>query len=166
MTNINKLYIITGPAKVGKSTISNKLAESLSKSVLIEGDTIYNFFITDRIKPWQENAPLNLFWNNCIYLIKSYLENGYNVVFNYIINPSTLEFLNKELSNYNIIFKVLLTDEDTIIKRDLNRPLDCQMKERCIVLLRKFISYNYPKEYIIDTNNKDIDRIVNEIINS
>ena len=40
------------------------------------------------------------------------------------------------------------------------------MKERCIGLLRKFISYNYPKEYIIDTNNKDIDRIVNEIINS
>lgn len=71
MTNINKLYIITGPAGVGKSTISNKLAESLPKSVLIEGDTIYNFFITDRIKPWQENAPLNLFWNNCIYLIKS-----------------------------------------------------------------------------------------------
>ena len=34
------------------------------------------------------------------------------------------------------------------------------MKERCIVLLRKFISYNYPKEYIIDTTNKDIDRIM------
>ena len=48
MTNINKLYIITGPTGVGKSTISNKLAESLLKSVLIEGDTIYNFFITEK----------------------------------------------------------------------------------------------------------------------
>ena len=40
---MNKLFIITGPAGVGKTTISNKLASSLSKSVLIEGDTVYNF---------------------------------------------------------------------------------------------------------------------------
>lgn len=45
---MNKLYIITGPAGVGKSTISNKLAESLSKSALIEGNTIYNSFITEK----------------------------------------------------------------------------------------------------------------------
>ena len=32
------LYIITGPAGVGKSTISKKIAESKKKSVLIEGD--------------------------------------------------------------------------------------------------------------------------------
>lgn len=31
------LYIITGPAGVGKSTISKKIAESKKKSVLIEG---------------------------------------------------------------------------------------------------------------------------------
>ena len=35
------LYIITGPAGVGKSTISRKIAECKSKSVLIEGDDIY-----------------------------------------------------------------------------------------------------------------------------
>ncbi|MBR3281612.1 MAG: (d)CMP kinase [Clostridia bacterium] len=39
---MSKLYIITGPAGVGKSTISKKIAESLSKSVLIEGDDIYS----------------------------------------------------------------------------------------------------------------------------
>ncbi|MBR3524036.1 MAG: (d)CMP kinase [Bacilli bacterium] len=31
------LYLITGPAGVGKSTISNKLASLLDKSALIEG---------------------------------------------------------------------------------------------------------------------------------
>ena len=36
------LYIITGPAGVGKSTVSKKIAESKSKSVLIEGDYIYS----------------------------------------------------------------------------------------------------------------------------
>lgn len=48
---MNKLYILTGPPGVGKSTISNLLASNLEKSVLIEGDTIYNFFIGGRIKP-------------------------------------------------------------------------------------------------------------------
>lgn len=47
-----KLYLITGPAGVGKSTISTHLANKLPKSVLIEGDTIYNFFVGDRIAPW------------------------------------------------------------------------------------------------------------------
>ena len=36
------LYIITGPAGVGKSTISKELAMSSNKSVLIEGDDIYH----------------------------------------------------------------------------------------------------------------------------
>lgn len=88
---MNKLYIITGPAGVGKSTISKSLAVSLPKSVLIEGDTIYNFFVSDRISPWKPNAPLDLFWSNSIYLIKSYLEKGYNVIFNYIISPINLK---------------------------------------------------------------------------
>lgn len=71
MTNINKLYIITGSAKVGKSTISNKLAESLSKSVLIEGDTIYNFFITEK----RFKSPIRLLNERKMYCIikKTYL---------------------------------------------------------------------------------------------
>ena len=36
------IYIITGHAGMGKSTISKKIAESLSKSVLIEGDDFYS----------------------------------------------------------------------------------------------------------------------------
>lgn len=39
---MSNLYIITGSAGVGKSTISKILAEKCSKSVLIEDDTIYH----------------------------------------------------------------------------------------------------------------------------
>lgn len=60
---MNKLYIITGPAGVGKSTISYEVGKRLKKSVVIEGDTIYNFFVGSRIKPWYKDVPLDLFWN-------------------------------------------------------------------------------------------------------
>ncbi len=160
----NKLYIITGPAGVGKSTISKNLASSLTKSVLIEGDDVYNFFVGGRISPWMENAPLDLFWKNIIILINNYLENGYDVVFNYIINPKDKERLFKEFTNSKIIFKVLLCSEETLIKRDKERPIDCQMGERSIILLNEIKNYNYDKKYIIDTSNKSIKEVTKIIL--
>lgn len=37
---MNNLYLITGPAGVGKSTVSMEIAKSYNKSALIEGDDI------------------------------------------------------------------------------------------------------------------------------
>lgn len=161
---MNNLYIITGPAGVGKSTTSNLLASSLKKSVLIEGDDIYNQFIGGRISPYKENAPLELFWSNCFLLIDNYLKNGYDVVFNYIITKDNLKVLKEKFNNYNIKFTLLLTDEKTIIKRDNERPLDCRMGERSLILLKKFIDASFDKNNIIDTTNKKVNDVVNEIL--
>lgn len=161
---MNKLFIITGPAGVGKTTISNKLASSLSKSVLIEGDTVYNFFVGGRISPWKENAPIELFWENCIYLINSYLEKGYDVVFNYIISDENLKLLKEKFKNYKIVLKVLLTDKNTLLERDKEREEDCQMKERCLVLLNQFKNYNFDKKDIIDTSNLTVKEITNLLL--
>lgn len=93
--------------------------------MVIEGDTIYNFFVGGKIRPWYPQAPLELFWDNCIYLIKSYLRNGYDVVFNYIIKPQNLNLLIDTFKEYEVIFRCLLVDEQTILKRDKLRPEDC-----------------------------------------
>lgn len=42
---MRKLYLITGPAGVGKSTVSKAIAESLEKSVLLEGDEVYHHVV-------------------------------------------------------------------------------------------------------------------------
>jgi len=76
------LYIITGPAGVGKSTVSKKLAESKNKSVLIEGDEIYHHVVGSYIPAWKEGNHLELFWNICFDMIDKYLTSGYDVVFN------------------------------------------------------------------------------------
>ena len=58
---MSMLYIITGPAGVGKTTVSELVAESLDKSVLIEGDVIYHQVIGGYKAPWEDG---NHLWEN------------------------------------------------------------------------------------------------------
>ena len=154
---MSKLYIITGPAGVGKSTISKKIAESKKKSVLIEGDEIYHQVIGGYVQAWKEGNHLDVFWKVCISSVKIYLENGYDVVFNYIVTPMQLKQLQEEFKNYEIKFVLLLVNEETLLLRDKNRPEEFQMKERCIILLNSFKNNNYNNQNIIDTSNLTID---------
>lgn len=160
---MNTLYIITGPAGVGKSTISNKIASNKNKSVLIEGDDIYHQVVGGYVSPWLEGNHLDTFWKVCINIIRIYLEDGYDVVFNYIIEPDKLDRLKDSFKSYDVKFIVLMVNEDILLKRDKERPEDCQMKERCIVLLNSFKNHNYDEKYILDTSNITIADAVNMI---
>ena len=159
------LYIITGPAGVGKSTISKKIAELKSKSALIEGDEIYHQVVGGYTQAWKEGNHLETFYKICINVIKIYLEDGYDVLFNYIVTPTLLERMQDEFKNYNIKFIVLLVDEKILLSRDKERPEDCRMNERCITLLNSFRNYNYNKQNILDTSNLSVDETVDIIEN-
>lgn len=148
-----KLYVITGPAGVGKSTVSRLIAGSSPRSALIEGDDLYAQIIGGYVAPWEEGNFLDTFWKLSLSSIRIYLEDGFDVVFNYIISPEQLGMIRKEFSDYEIRFAVLLVDEETILARDRRRPEEYQMKERCIVLLNEFKDHNYPADYILDTSH-------------
>ena len=162
---MQNLYIITGPAGVGKSTISKMLANKINKSVLIEGDDIYHQVVGGYIQAWKEGNHLDTFWQVCLSSIDIYLQNGYDVVFNYIINPENIKIIKDKFKNYNIKFVVLLVDEKTLLLRDKERPEDCQMKDRCIVLLNSFKNKPYNKYNILDTSNLSIDETIDIIQN-
>ena len=159
------LYIITGPAGVGKSTISKKLAENSTKSVLIEGDLIYSQVISSYVSAWKKGNHLDVFWEVCLNSIETYLSYGYDVVFNYIITPTIVDKIKDRFKNNKTKFVVLLSNEETLLSRDKQRPEDCQMKERCIVLLNSFKSKNYNSNNILDTTNLSIEETLNTIIN-
>lgn len=149
----------------GKSTISKKIAENSKKSALIEGDDIYHQVVGGYISPWKEGNHLDIFWEVSLDTILHYLKEGYDVIFNYIISPKNLEKIKEKFKDYKIKFTVLLVDEETILKRDQERPLDCQMKERCLVLLNNFKKHNYNEKYIIDTSNITVDDTLKTILN-
>ena len=163
---MNKLYIITGPAGVGKSTISKNIAESKEKSALIEGDEVYHFVKGGYVSPWLEGNHLDVFWENSISIIQNFLNNGFDVVFNYIIGKDKLEYIKSKFDNVEIKFIVLMVDENTIIKRDKERPLDWQMGERSIILLNDFKNENYDDDYILDTTYLSIEDTVKEFENN
>ena len=69
------------------------------------------------------------------------------------------------IQNYRIKFIVLLVDENTLLLRDKERPEDCQMKDRCIVLLNNFKNKNYNLNNILETSNLSVNETFNIIEN-
>lgn len=157
------LYIITGPAGVGKSTISKRLATLKEKSVLIEGDDIYGQVIGSYVSAWKDGNHLDVFWKICLDMINTYIENGYDVVFNYIVTPEVLKKIKERFSRFK--FVILITDEDELLKRDLLRPEDCRMRERCVVLLNNFKNNNYDKDYMLDITKLSVDEVIEHLEN-
>lgn len=160
------LYLITGPAGVGKSTVSKALAKRSNKSVLIEGDDIYHHVISGYKRAWEDGNHLDVFWKICEDMIATYLSYGYDVIFNYIFNIENFNTFKDNFSNYSNYSKkfiILITDEKTIIKRDLERPLDCQMGERSVILLEKFKKEPFESKYYLDTSNLSVEKTVNKI---
>ena len=58
-----------------------------------------------------------------------------------------------------------MVDEKTLILRDSLRDEDCQMKERCVILLNNFKNRNYNENNILDTSNLSVEDSVNTILN-
>ena len=108
---MNNLYIITGPAGVGKSTISYQIAKNKIKSALIEGDDIYSQVVGGYAPAWQEGNHLEVFWKICLDNIKTYLKDGYDVIFNYIVTPKIFEIIKERFKEYNVKFIILMCDE-------------------------------------------------------
>ena len=161
---MNKIYLITGPAGVGKSTISKLIANNLDKSVLIEGDDIYSLVVGGYVSPWKDGNHLKLFWENSKSLIQNSLSQGYDVVFNYILDKSQVFDIKRSFPKCEIKFVCLMTDEKTIVERDKLRPKDCQMGERSIILLNELKSKNFNQKNILETSNLTIDETYKEII--
>lgn len=159
------LYVITGPAGVGKSTVSKELAKLSNRSVLIEGDDIYHQVVNGYVPAWKEGNHLDTFWKICLNSIETYLEDGYDVIFNYIVNPKNVEVIKNKSKNYTIKFVVLVVDEKILLLRDQERPEDFQMKERCIILLNNFKNKNYNTQNILDTTNLSVNETVKIIEN-
>lgn len=58
-----------------------------------------------------------------------------------------------------------MTDENTILQRDKERPSECQMGERCLTLLNSFKNKNYHMSNVLFTTNLSVDETIKKIEN-
>ncbi|MBD7969274.1 AAA family ATPase [Paenibacillus gallinarum] len=146
----NTVYIISGPAGVGKSTTSRRLVETLARSSYISGDVISHLPVNGRGKPWLDKRTLDLTWKNILNITMNLLDYEYDVVIDYVSFPKEVKWLAEELNNRDvkIVYVVLLVDKETIILRDQLRPEEERMGERSLILLDEFEN----DSELLDTN--------------
>jgi broad-specificity NMP kinase len=167
----NKVYIISGPAGVGKSTTSKKLVKSLSRSAYISGDYVSHMHINGRKKPWESKEECTLIWNNILSLTTNFINYGNDVVIDYVTFPQEAKWIYENLRylNVEVNYVVLLTDKETLVNRDNQRKPEDRMGERSLILLNEFIESGINQNHIIDTTTNtatDIPHLINEIINN
>lgn len=163
----NKVYIISGPAGVGKSTIAKALVKSLPNSSYISGDYISHMHVNGRKKPWESQEESSLIWENILSLTKNFLKYGNNVVIDYVAFPKEAKWLKDNIKQLNIElhYVVLWTDSETLISRDTMRIPEHRMGKRCLVLLDEFSQSGLDEKYRLATNETTaITYLVNEIM--
>jgi 2-phosphoglycerate kinase len=165
------VYIISGPAGVGKSTTSQELVKQLERSSYIPGDEISHLPVNGRGKPWLCPETSKLTWTNILSLTRNLIDFRYDVVIDYVTFPSRAIWLAKELVSLdlNVFYVVLMVDEESIVKRDQSRDPAIQMGERSLILLREFKEALTDDQYVLNTqhyNADQVNKVINEIINN
>jgi len=165
------VYIISGPAGVGKSTTSRKLVAHLDRSSYISGDDISHLPVNGRGKPWICQETHKLTWINILSLVKNLIQFNYDVVIDYVTFPSEANWLASELESLNvrIIYVVFMVDDETIIRRDQLRDPSVQMGERSLILLNEFREVLKDDRHILNTQEYSVDQVdevIEEILNN
>lgn len=154
---MSKIYIVSGPAAVGKSTTSRKLAEQLNRSAYIEGDAINHMVVGGYTPPWKSEEVLSLVWKNIADLSMNFVQAGMDVVIDYIAFPNEIEEFSRKIHSkvktVEIVYVVLWVDSDELLKRDSLRIEEHQMGVRCLELVNEFKSKEIDKRFFYNTTN-------------
>lgn len=170
-TDSKRVYIISGPAGVGKPTTSKELIKQLPQSAYISGDYVSHMHVNGRKKPWESTEEMSLIWHNILSLTRNFVTFGNEVVIDFVTFPEDAKWLEDNMKDLNVEvnYLVLWTDEGALINRDNTREPEHQMGERCLVLLNEFTESGLQKKNILDTTNiasDEIDKVIYEIMNN
>jgi predicted kinase len=162
------VYLLSGPAGVGKSTTSMELVNSLPDGAYLSGDVISHMHRNGREKPWESKREHDLIWQNILLLTRNFVRYGSDVVIDYIIFPKDAEWVRNQLRDLGVTIKytVLWADKDTLVKRDAMRIEEERMGDRCLVLFDEFIHSGLNHNQLLHTSlltPHDIQHVVREI---
>ncbi|NQX68671.1 AAA family ATPase [Paenibacillus alba] len=165
------VYILSGPAGVGKSTTSRALVHTLKNSAYISGDYVSHMHVNGSQKPWESKFELSLIWNNILSLTQNFVSNGIDVVVDYVTFPDEAYWLRDRLMelSVNVVYTVLWVEPKTLLSRDQLRKPEHQMGERCLILIEEFKESGLDTKHLLDTSHNSVDAIdlvIEDIMNN
>lgn len=154
---IQKLIIISGSPCVGKTAVSEKLYEMFENSAYCDGDwlwCVHPFSISDpRLRDGDKNMS---------FVLSTYLKSKFNYVFfssvvatNLSIRKNILKDI--DYSNYDVLGFTLTCSKDTLKARHLLRGDKSEVSYHWLEL------EPYPDDIVINTDNRSINDICEEI---
>ena len=162
---MKNLYMIGGTMGVGKTTICQQLKLKLNNCVFLDGDWCWDsdpFKVTDETK--------NMALNNICFLLNQYIKcSAYeNIVFCWVMHEQDIinHILNNiDTNNCNIKNISLICDKETLRLR-LMKDVEDGIRKKDIIerSINRISLYNNLNTLTINTSNKSIDTIVDEII--
>lgn len=164
------VYIVSGPAGVGKSTTSKELVKRLCRSAYISGDYISHMHVNGRKKPWESKEERALIWSNILSLTQNFLDVECDVVIDYVTFQSEAKWLKDMLKDPHVSIKfiVLWADKETLSVRDNLRQPEHRMGERCLILRNEFKNAGIKEKNYLDNSKlttTDIPEVINKILN-
>lgn len=163
---MKKIYLIGGTMGVGKTTVCRQLQKDLPNSVFLDGDWCWDadpFQVTEETKAMVEKnicCLLNNFLHCSVYE---------NIIFCWVMHEQSIinSILNKlDTNNCKVICTSLVADEKSLLDRlttdILNGIRNTDIIEKSIDRLPL---YNNLDTIKIDTNNKSVQMLADEIKN-
>lgn len=152
--------LVTGPAGVGKSTITKELAKKFANSARIDVDYVRTMIVNGYAKPFKDNKKtrdqLLLSRKNACSLAKNFVGSGFCVFIDDVFSKkASLDYYLKSLRGYNVLVFLLFCDKDVLSKRDTARPKEQVMGKRALQLHDHFSERLDEKRWFMIDSSKN-----------
>lgn len=162
---MKRLYLLGGTMGVGKTTVSQQLKQDLPNSVFLDGDWCWDadpFQVTEETK--------SMVIRNICYLLNSFLHcTAYeNIIFCWVMHEqSILDAITNRLDTDNCkVTKISLTADEINLRNRLASDITRGIRTADIIdrSVARINLYSLLDTVKIDTSNKNVCEIANEII--
>lgn len=144
-----RLFIISGPASVGKTTVSRILASlAEEETAIVDGDDIARF------KTQDDKKTAKMFAKNTRSLIKNFLDEDIDVIFSHSISFKEALDLAKEFKKFEEVKIIFLkADLKTLSLRNRTRSMDDQEHADLKDEVKRFEKLEVDSKYVLDTTH-------------
>ncbi|MEK7588557.1 MAG: AAA family ATPase [Patescibacteria group bacterium] len=173
----NFVCLITGPAGVGKSSVTKALAKKFTRSAVINLDQLHAMVVGGYVKPWphteEVDLQLSLSAKNACEIANNFLEKGFNVFIDDLVGRKLLEQYSEHFKNDNFKTFLLLPSLESLLKRfdERENKNNEELRKRTQDLHKSFSEKKDKLNWkVIDSSGltleETVDQIYKELLNT